>query len=492
MLTALLGCLLVTLTFRYLFLRSRARSSLRLPPGPKRLPILGNLLNVPSQFEWKTYERWGEEFGSDILYLNVVGTPLIVLNSFEAANCLLDQRSAIYSSRMGWSWLMVFTPYGDVWKERRRLFQQYLHPNNTSLHEPAERLYTHIFLRNLLDKPDRFIDHIRHVVGEITLAIGYGIKTRSENEPLIAIAEAAVSSVTDAGIPGRFLVDTFPMLRFVPEWFPGAGFQRQAREWRAGMLKFLTIPFQSALKEISFVSVSVGDSLPSSLSKQDLIRIQHGAGQIFIGGSDTSVSSLSTFVLAMTCFPETQKKAQKELDLVLKGRLPEHSDLHELTYLQALVKEVLRWQPVTPLGIPHLVTEEDEYAGYRIPAGSTVISNIWAISRNEEVYPDAHLFKPERFLSEGVLRPDVRDPLEFVFGFGRRICPGKHIAISTITMIVASMLSTLTIEKAIDEAGHPIEPTLEYNTLLVTHPLPFKCLIKPRSKEAVNLIRTRE
>ncbi|TFK41771.1 cytochrome P450 [Crucibulum laeve] len=138
------------------------------------------------------------------------------------------------------------------------------------------------------------------------------------------------------------------------------------------------------------------------------------------------------------------------------------------------------------------VTEEDEYAGYRIPAGSTVISNIWAISRNEEVYPDAHLFKPERFLSEGVLRPDVRDPLEFVFGFGRRICPGKHIAISTITMIVASMLSTLTIEKAIDEAGHPIEPTLEYNTLLVTHPLPFKCLIKPRSKEAVNLIRTRE
>ena len=94
-------------------------------------------------------------------------------------------------------------------------------------------------------------------------------------------------------------------------------------------------------------------------------------------GSQT-LSTVEWFFVAMTLFPEIQKKAQKELMAVVgSNRLPEFEDEKSLPYIRALVKECLRWRSVAPLGVPHRVLEDDEYRGYRIPKGSMVISNLW-------------------------------------------------------------------------------------------------------------------
>lgn len=91
-----------------------------------------------------------------------------------------------------------------------------------------------------------------------------------------------------------------------------------------------------------------------------------------------TVSALSCFFLAMTLYPDVQRKAQEELDRVLgPNRLPTFEDRDNLPYIEALVKETLRWHPVAPTGIPHLCTEDDLYNGYLIPKGALILPNIW-------------------------------------------------------------------------------------------------------------------
>jgi len=192
----------------------------------------------------------------------------------------------------------------------------------------------------------------------------------------------------------------------------------------------------------------------------------------------------------MVCYPEVQKEAQAELDNVLNGRLPEHSDILSLPYLSALVKEVYRWKPVTPLGVPHRSTADDLYNNYHIPAKSLVIANQWAMLYDERIYPDPHEFKPERFLKNGKLDSSVRDPMDIAFGFGRRICAGKHLAHSVVTLTAASVLSTFDLVKKVDENGHEIEPNREYTGNGIRHPLNFPCVINPRSRYCVELIRS--
>ena len=102
------------------------------------------------------------------------------------------------------------------------------------------------------------------------------------------------------------------------------------------------------------------------------------AASLYLGGADTTVSSLMTFFLAMSIFPEVQKHAQEELDRVIgSGRLPVSADKERLPYIEAVVKETHRWHPVTPMGLAHANDEEDVVRGYRIPKGALLLPNTW-------------------------------------------------------------------------------------------------------------------
>jgi len=137
---------------------------------------------------------------------------------------------------------------------------------------------------------------------------------------------------------------------------------------------------------------------------------------------------------------------------------------------------------------PRLVSAEDEYKGYRLPAGSIVLANAWSILHNEVTYPDPFSFKPERFMKDGKLNPNVKDPVTAAFGFGRRICPGRHMAQSSVWIAVASLLAAFTITKAVDSDGSVMEPSGEYKGDVSNHPVPFKCSIRARSAAAEDLI----
>ena len=130
---------------------------------------------------------------------------------------------------------------------------------------------------------------------------------------------------------------------------------------------------------------------------------------------------MQTFLLAMILNPKVLKKAQDELDRVVgKDRLPDLSDKDDLPYIDAIMKEVLRWSPPLPITIPKRVIQDDVYRGYFIPAGATVVENVWAICRDPTIYPDPETFNPDRFLKDGKIDPSVFNPEDRIFGAGRR------------------------------------------------------------------------
>ncbi|KAI5114921.1 hypothetical protein M0805_001012 [Coniferiporia weirii] len=160
-------------------------------------------------------------------------------------------------------------------------------------------------------------------------------------------------------------------------------------------------------------------------------------------------------------------------------------DEPNLPYIGSICNEVIRWQTVAPFGLAHSADEDDVYNGYFIPAGTTMLSNIWAMHRDPSVYTEPDKFIPERWLQD---KPPL-DVRKTAFGFGRRICPGRFFAENAIFISIASILATFDISKALDAAGEPITPTVDYIESFLRHPKPFKCQIAPRSDAVTRAVQ---
>jgi len=323
-------------------------------------------------------------------------------------------------------------------------------------------------------------------------------KVLSLDDRFVVLASNSIEQLALATRPGAYLVDIIPWLKYLPKWFPGAGFQAAAEKGAKLSRDMQYVPYMDARDKMlsgtgirSFTSQRIEECMgvDGKLSESDEENISGSGGICYIAGVDTSISSLECFVLAMTLFPDAQRRAQEEIDRIVGGdRLPDLSDRSQLPYCVALCKELLRWEPVAPIGFPHALRENDTFEGYFIPAKTIVIPNQWAMLRDPLEYPDPSAFKPERFLpASGERMP--RDPSKVAFGFGRRACPGKHFAENTIFLVASQILAVFHISKAVGDDGNVIEPIVKFAMDGVTHhPGPFECDIKPRSKEAASLI----
>ncbi|KAJ3507384.1 hypothetical protein NLJ89_g6331 [Agrocybe chaxingu] len=228
--------------------------------------------------------------------------------------------------------------------------------------------------------------------------------------------------------------------------------------------------------------------------------LKWAANSMYSGSIDTTITTISHFLLAMLAHPGAQSRAQAEIDSVVGGeRLPSFEDRERLPFVEAVYREVLRWGVPVPLNLPHRLMEDDVYKGMFIPKGSMVFGNIWAMLRNEALYPEPDAFKPERFLADLEEKHEKteeeremerrRDPKRYVFGFGRRQCPGMNLVDSSIWLVIACMLATLDVSKAVDERGNVLEPEVKFENPIFRVPSAFKCDIRPRNARALELIR---
>jgi cytochrome P450 len=166
--------------------------------------------------------------------------------------------------------------------------------------------------------------------------------------------------------------------------------------------------------------------------------IEQSTAALYAGGADSTAAALSFFFLAMTTFPEVQKRACEEIDLVVgHKRLPDFLDRERVPYIEAIIKETLCWHPFAPICPPHMCDAEDEFRGYRIPKGAMILPSIKWFSMDSAVYTEPELFQPERFLGLNT----QTDPSRYAFGFGRRICPGRLLADANLFLVIAHSLA---------------------------------------------------
>ncbi|KAH0828605.1 cytochrome P450 [Lanmaoa asiatica] len=516
----------------YIVRNRRLQTRYSLPPGPRPLPLIGNLLDLPLKDEATTYNTWAKKYG-DLVYANVMGHRLLFVNSARIANDLFERRFINYSDRnklpmindlMGWDWSFGHMPYGSCffsiagrtdqsylfnctgerWKKHRKMFERQFRPAVAPTYWPLQRKEAHTLLRNLLDSQENLIEHLRQNSAAVIMNVIYGIEISPRADRYIDIAEKALEGMAKAAAPGAFLVDVFPCLIHVPGWVPGAGFQKKAANWKKHVLEMRDAPFAAVQKALAAGTASpcfvthLMDDLSNTDDVGEQVDIIRGCAGLAYAGkigrrcqSSDTVSSLSSFFLAMVIHPAVQAKARAELDSVIgPGRLPDYNDRPSMPYINAIVKEVLRWNPVAPLGLPHMVTKDDIYNGYFIPAGTTIIGNTWTILHDKQNYPEPMDFIPERFLNaDGTENEEVLDPATAAFGYGRRICPGRFMADATLWISIACILTVFDIRPGKDENGNPVEVKADFESGMICHPKSFSYVISPRSEAAKAIIK---
>ncbi|KIK54563.1 hypothetical protein GYMLUDRAFT_177015, partial [Collybiopsis luxurians FD-317 M1] len=191
-----------------------------------------------------------------------------------------------------------------------------------------------------------------------------------------------------------------------------------------------------------------------------------------------------SFILAMSVHPDKQRKAQAEIDRVVGSeRLPTFEDRPQLTYVESVIKEVYRWNPVAPIAVPHKYSGEtdDEYRGWRIPKDSIVIGNSWAIMHDAQLYPSPFQFLPERYLKQQDVRLNP-DPRKFAFGYGRRICPGRLLVDDTLYIAAVTILALFDIGPLTSGDVPQYSPYADMG--FPSHPGAFECSITPRPNVA--------
>ncbi|KXG47264.1 Cytochrome P450, E-class, group I [Penicillium griseofulvum] len=414
--------------------------------------------------------------------LVTIGQTVIILNKPEVAFDLMEKRSAIHSSRpqgvfsadlVNWKRAVTISGDASMVRTHRKYITNLLGSKNaiSTLH-PQLDLGARQFLLQTLQRPDSLIENIRRITGAKILDIVYGYKVApSGPDSLVDMAERSGIQFSSAVQPGMWAVDSVPISE------KPYAFVLHQRSKGKGV--------------DSYVSRHL-DALGRPVTPEEESVIKWTAAIIYGAGADTTVSALSTFFLAMAKFPDIQRHAQAELDLMVGSRLPTMADRPNLPYVDALMKEVMRWHPVAPLAVPHMSTEDDEYCGYRIPKGAVLIANIWSFTHDPEIYNEPMSFNPDRFLQhENGIAPEC-DPQKFVFGFGRRICPGRFLAEASLFLTIAKSLSVFDITKGLGVDGKEMDLPAEFSTGVISHPSPFRIQVRPRSEHAQVLIRSVE
>lgn len=438
--------------------------------------------------QWLVYTQWAKRYG-EICSFTIFGKPVVVINSLDVAKDILIDRSAVYSDRprlvmgselCGLDRTTVLSPYGPQLKGHRSIFSRGINAKSSleKYHSAMEET-AQAFARGLASDPDDLIGQIHRSLADLQLAVVYDFAAQGKKDPLIDDTEKAIDYFTAVLEPGAYLVDALPFLKYLPSWMPGAGFKRIAKERRALIGNTCDALFKRARQTKTSVGrrCLVSDALEEhgSLPESEEL-IKWSCFTLFAGGIDTTASVLTSFFLAMTVCPEVSKKAREELSQTLgDGVMPTVDDCSRLPYLSAVVKETIRWGIVGPLGVPHAAMEDDVYKGYFIPKGSVVLVNIWGICNDPHIYSNPTQFRPERFIGE---TPE-QDP-EFMFGFGRRKCPGMNYALQYASVACATSLVMLDISKATDKSGAVLEPTLEMIDRVINSPKPFPCKIRKR------------
>lgn len=447
----LVACILIILSLLSLLLSSRRNDKHNLPPGPSNLPIIGNLHRfglLPHRSLYKLSQKYGP-----LMYLKLGSVPTIIASSAETAKEFLKTHDLECCSRPLLTPLdklsygfrdIVFVPYGEQWRELRKLCNIHLF----SLKKVAS------FRSIREDEVGRMIRSISSQRGEINLSeelmsLANDITCRT------ALGKRYYGEESDGGRVKGILEETQALFNafFFADYVPMLGWLDAFTGTRARLEKnFRELDgfYQQVINEHLDPLMRRGDrdedtidAMLAMQKKESYITDDHIKGvlmNIFVAGSDTSSALVEWTLTELMRSPEIMRRVQDEVRSVIgnKGKV-EESDLDQLHYLKSVLKESLRLHPPVPLLVQRETIQHCKVIGYDVPAKSRLLINALAIGRDGDVWERPDEFYPERFIDSPI---DFRghDFQLIPFGAGRRICPGMHSGMLVAELALANLL----------------------------------------------------
>ncbi|KIK42207.1 hypothetical protein CY34DRAFT_83942 [Suillus luteus UH-Slu-Lm8-n1] len=450
-----------------------------LPPSPPTWRLLGHFL--PLRYSFLTIAGWIDEYGP-LITIRSGTKKIIIIGRHKAAVEIMERQGGLLSDRprmiaageiLSGGQSIGFIN-GDKLRRMRRVLHTHLQPKAAEAYQPLQMSHAKHTVLDILNDPHNFHTHAVTYSAATILKIAYGKNTpTSATDPEVRDVRHLMKYFRIVLHPGAYLVESIPWLKYLP-WY-GQDLKQQFKKSRELYLNQLNHVRQQLQSD-----VDAGPSFARYMLEHDhlgyLTETEKAflAGGLFGAASDSTAVAICTVLIAAACFPEEQAKVQAEIDTVIgRHRAPTFADQQSLPYLEAFILEAMRWRPLATNVLQTIHRPKVDLThwqeNYHIPAGTTVYGNHWSISRDPEVYPDPDAFKPQRWINdEGHIRDDLKF---FVFGFGRRVCPGLHIA--NRSMFINSLLIFWAFQLILD----PTKPLDDWSFMNQLIPSDRPCVI---------------
>ncbi|WVZ09843.1 hypothetical protein V8G54_014373 [Vigna mungo] len=448
------GFLTLLLTFSLLTqLRKPSAEKRRLPPGPKKLPFIGNLHQLGT-LPHRSLQQLSRKHGP-LMFLQLGSIPTLVVSSADMAKEIFKNYDSVFSgrplvhaaNRLGYGSAVSFAPYGEYWREMRKIMiSELLSPKRVRSFEAVR-----------FDEVKRMLQAVSLSSGpvdlsELTLSVTNNVVCR------VALGKREEGR-GDSNKVYRMLKETQEMLGgfFVDDFFPHLGwlnkfsvlerrleknFREMDRFYDEVIKEHVDKSRETAGAEHEDVvdvllQVQKDPNQPIAISHQ---QIKGVLVDIFVAGTDTGAATMIWIMTELIRNPKAMKKAQEEVREIMEGKyMVEEIDLPKLLYLKLVVKEALRLHPPAPLLVPRETTEACVIKGFQIPAKTRVLVNAKSIAMDPACWENPNEFLPERFLNSSVDYKGQHFEM-LPFGVGRRSCPGVNFAMPLVELVLANLL----------------------------------------------------
>ncbi|RZC83709.1 hypothetical protein C5167_046483 [Papaver somniferum] len=436
--------------------RRKNRKSWRLPPGPKKLPIIGNLHQLGGDLTSRSLLKLSNKHGP-LMFLQLGSIPTLVISSTDIAKEICKSHDIVFSGRPALYAAekicygcqdITFAPYGDYWREIRKIsILELLSPKRVASFRSVREEEVSIamdFIRKAsatTKVPINITEMMFCVINDVICRSAFGRKFGHGGGTLRSILQ-----VTTDMLAGAKTADIFPWMSWIHK-FDGVDTKieenvQELDSFYESVIDEHLEPQRPCPEFEDFVDVLLrlqNDPDQHILSSRDQIKAL--LTDMFSAGTDTSSSTLVWTMTELIKNPTVMKRAQEEVRSILGDKdMVEEIDLPKLNYLKSVVKETLRLHAPVPLLVPRETTDNCTINGYGIPAETRVIFNAKAIAMDSKFWDEPEEYRPERFMIKNIDFKGVQDFEMIPFGIGRRSCPAINFALVVIELVLANLL----------------------------------------------------